>query len=292
MMANTSPFSQGYFLLMDASPRSSSLRQTWLIASYELSKRFTNTKGIAALIAFSLLWAIILLYPVQSASVYMLEPGFKELVQSIYGPDALSQLFSWKVAEFAVFWCIALYVFPMFSIFITADQFSSDKQRGSFRFLTLRVSRDSIFFGRFLGQMLIQGCLLLLTIIATILMVLTRDAGLFTDALLSGFSVFINVFIALLPYTAVMAVLSWYANSARQASIYAVILWAVSGILIMIINSQLPAMSFLSWVLPGSQLSLMINTQGLSSLMYAPIPLIQTLAVLRAGRISTQRRAL
>ena len=277
---------------MDSTPQSSSLRQTWLIASYELSKRFTNTKGIAALIAFSLLWAIILLYPVQSASVYMLEPGFKELVQGIYGPDALSQLFSWKVAEFAVFWCIALYVFPMFSIFITADQFSSDKQCGSFRFLSLRVSRDSIFFGRFLGQMLIQSCLLLLTILATLLMVLSRDASLFMDALGSGVTVFINIFIALLPYTAVMAALSWYANSARQASIYAVILWAVSNILIMIINSQIPAMSFLSWVLPGSQLSLMINTQGLNSLMYAPIPLIQTLVILIAGRVYMQRSAL
>ncbi|MEZ9234646.1 MULTISPECIES: ABC transporter permease subunit [unclassified Shewanella] len=277
---------------MDSTPSSSSLRQTWLIASYEVSKRFTNTKGIAALIAFSLLWTIILLYPVQSASVYMLEPGFKELVQHIYGPDALNQLFSWKVAEFAVFWCIALYVFPMFSIFISADQFSSDKQRGSFRFLSLRVSRDSIFFGRFLGQMLIQSCLLLLTILATIVLILSRDTGLFMDALVSAVSVFINVFIALLPYTAVMAVLSWYASSARQASIYAIILGLVSFILIAIINSQLPALSFLSWALPGSQLSLMIDTQGLQSLMYAPIPLIQAVAILIAGRIYMQRSAL
>lgn len=277
---------------MDSFQRPSSLRQIWLIASYEVSKRFTNSKGIAGLIAFSLLWTIILLYPVQSASVFMLDPGFKEFIQSTYDSNTVNQLFSWKVAEFAIFWSVALYVFPMFSIFITADQFSSDKQRGSFRFLTLRASRDSVFFGRFLGQMLIQGCLLLLTIVATIMLVLTRDPGLIMAALVSGLLVFINVFMVLLPYTAAMAVLSWYASSARKASVLAIILWMVSGILIGIINNQLPAMSFISWVLPGSQLSLMMNSQGLGALMYAPIPLLQTMAVLMVGRFYMLRSAL
>ncbi|MDO6618869.1 ABC transporter permease subunit [Shewanella sp. 6_MG-2023] len=277
---------------MDSTQRPSAIRQLWLIASYEVSKRFTNTKGIAALIAFSLIWAIILLYPVNSASSYLLEPATKDLVQGLYGPGTLDQLFNWSVAEFAVFWCIALYLFPFFSIFITADQFSSDKQRGSFRFLSLRVSRDSIFFGRFLGQMLIQSSLLLLTIIATLVMVISRDASLLGDAVISGFAVFLSITIVLLPYTAVMAVLSWYANSARMASIYAVILWALSGIVIAIINSQLPAVSFISWVLPGSQLSLMINTQGIGSLIYAPIPIIQAIVILALGRIYMQRSAL
>ncbi|WP_076537495.1 ABC transporter permease subunit [Shewanella sp. UCD-KL21] len=277
---------------MDSTQRPSAIRQLWLIASYEVSKRFTNTKGIAALIAFSLIWAIILLYPVNSASSYLLEPATKDLIQGLYGPGTLDQLFNWSVAEFAVFWCMALYLFPFFSIFITADQFSSDKQRGSFRFLSLRVSRDSIFFGRFLGQMLIQSSLLLLTIIATLVMVISRDASLLGDALASGFAVFLSITIVLLPYTAVMAVLSWYANSARMASIYAVILWALSGIVIAIINSQLPAVSFISWFLPGSQLSLMINTQGLGSLIYAPIPIIQAIVILALGRIYMQRSAL
>lgn len=273
---------------MDSSNRPSAIRQLWLISAYEVSKRFTNTKGIAALIAFSLVWAVILLYPIHGASSYLLEPAAKDFVQQVLGLTTLDQ----SEPEFAVFWGIALYLFPFFSIFITADQFSSDKQRGSFRFLSLRVSRDSIFFGRFLGQMLIQASLLLLTIIATILMVITRDASLFGAALISGLAIFISIIIILLPYTAVMAVLSWYANSARMASIYAVILWVLSGIAIAVITTQLPSISFISWVLPGSQLSLMIDTQGFNSLIYAPIPIIQAIVILFFGRLYMQRSAL
>jgi ABC-type transport system involved in multi-copper enzyme maturation permease subunit len=264
----------------------------WLLAKYELTKRFTNKSGMLALIAFMLIWGILLLYPIKSASEFIMQPNFKEFTEALFGPGSLQHLFEWPVPEFAVFWLAALYLFPMFSIFIAADQFSSDKQRGSLRFLTLRVSRSSLFFGRFIGQMLIQFALIILTLLATIVMVISRDISLLLPSLTTSLIVMVNLVIVLLPYTAVMAVLSLHANSARQASIFAVILWAIVSIIIAIINFQFPQLNGLSMILPGSQISSMINTQGLGSLAFAPIPLVQTVIILGLGNVLMKRSAL
>ncbi|GGP83876.1 ABC transporter permease [Shewanella ulleungensis] len=270
----------------------SGIAHIWLLAKYELTKRFTNKSGMLALIAFMLIWGILLLYPIKSASEFIMQPNFKEFTEALFGPGSLQHLFEWPVPEFAVFWLAALYLFPMFSIFIAADQFSSDKQRGSLRFLTLRVSRSSLFFGRFIGQMLIQFALIILTLLATIVMVISRDISLLLPSLTTSLIVMVNLVIVLLPYTAVMAVLSLHANSARQASIFAVILWAIVSIIIAIINFQFPQLNGLSMILPGSQISSMINTQGLGSLAFAPIPLVQTVIILGLGNVLMKRSAL
>lgn len=270
----------------------SGIAHIWLLAKYELTKRFTNKSGMVALIAFMLIWGILLLYPIKSASEFIMQPNFKEFTEALFGPGSLQHLFEWPVPEFAVFCLAALYLFPMFSIFIAADQFSSDKQRGSLRFLTLRVSRSSLFFGRFIGQMLIQFALIILTLLATIVMVISRDISLLLPSLTTSLIVMVNLVIVLLPYTAVMAVLSLHANSARQASIFAVILWAIVSIIIAIINFQFPQLNGLSMILPGSQISSMINTQGLGSLAFAPIPLVQTVIILGLGNVLMKRSAL
>ncbi|GGB59029.1 ABC transporter permease [Shewanella inventionis] len=270
----------------------SGLSHIGLLAKYELSKRFTNKSGMVALIAFMLIWAILLLYPIKSASEFIMEPNFRSFTEALFGPGSLQHLFEWPVAEFAVFWLAALYLFPLFSIFIAADQFSSDKQRGSLRFLTLRVSRSSLFLGRFAGQMLIQLSLIILTLLATIIMVVSRDMTLLVAALSTSLLVMVNLFIVVLPYTAAMALLSLHANSARQASIFAIILWALVSIVIGLINFKFPQLSGLSIILPGSQISSMINTQGISSLAYSPIPLLQTVIILGLGNLLMKRSAL
>lgn len=270
----------------------SGLRHIGLIAINEVSRRFTHRQGLVALSAFLLIWAVILFYPVKEAAHFLIEPEFRQLAQAVFGTQALDQLFQWQVAEMAIFWCAALYLFPMFSIFISADQFSSDKQRGTFRFLALRVSRDGLFFGRYLGQILIQLSLVALTLVATIILVLMRDPTLLLPAIGSSFYILLNIFIVLLPYTAVMALFSLYAKSARQATILAVILWIIISLIITLINSEFPSLDFLQWILPGSQIVSMLNTQGPAALMFAPIPLVQTALILFIGRIYMQKSAL
>ena len=277
---------------MENSKQSGNLRNTLLLARFEIKKMLFNPRGVIALAAFSLVWLLILLYPISGASEFLITPSYKDLIEGLFGPDVVSELFKWPVAELAIYWIAALYLFPLFSIFIAADQFSSDKARGSFRFLTLRTSRDSIFFGRYLGHMAIQTILVSLTVLATIVLAFSREADLLMPAIGSGIIVIVNLVIVLLPYTASMAILSLYANSARQATIYAILIWAAMSITIGIINNYLPIISELKWILPGSQISLMINTQGLGGFAYAPIALLQTVVLLLLGRLYIKRSAL
>ncbi|PKG59120.1 ABC transporter [Shewanella sp. GutDb-MelDb] len=277
---------------MENSKHSNDLRNTLLLAQFEVKKMLFNPRGMIALAAFALVWLLILLYPIRGASEFLITPHYKELIEGIFGPDVVSELFKWSVAELAIYWIAALYLFPMFSIFIAADQFSSDKSRGTFRFLTLRTSRESIFFGRFLGHMTIQTILVSLTVLATIALAVSRETALLMPAITSGILVIVNLVIVILPYTALMAILSLYANSARQATIYAILIWAAMSITIAVINNFLPIISELKWILPGSQISLMINTQGLGSFAYAPVALLQTIVLLLLGRIYIKRSAL
>ncbi|UJF21033.1 ABC transporter permease [Shewanella sp. OMA3-2] len=270
----------------------SALFHIWLLARFELTKRFSSRSGIIALIAFIMVWSIILIYPVKEAATIIMQPSFKEFMAAVFGPTTLDQLFNWKVAEFAVFWVAALYLFPLFSIFISADQFSSDKQRGTLRFISLRVSRNSLFLGRFIGQVLIQSLLILLTLIVAIALIMSRDSSLLFPAINTAMIIFASVLIVVLPYIAMMALLSIIANSARQASIFAVILWIIVSLVITLVNVQLPGFDVVSYLLPGSQLSDMVNTQGLAAFTYTPIPLLQTVAILIIGRIVMQRSAL
>ncbi len=256
-----------------------------LIAVFECRKFLFNRRGVITLIAFALVWGLILLYPIQSASNLMLQPNIKELLSGLLGSQALNQLFDWPVTEMAIFWCFALYLFPMFSILMAADQFSSDKSRGTLRFYTLRTSKDSLLLGRFLGQIVIQSLLILLTICATIALAVSRDMGLFLPALSSGALVGLNLIIVILPFTAVMTALSLYANTPRQAMVYATILWTLVSITLLILGNQSSLFDALQWLLPGAQLSNMINTNGLNSLGCAPIPLLQAAAALFLSRV-------
>ena len=278
---------------MENNPQANStIKNTLLLAQFEVKKMLFNPRGLIALIAFSLVWMLILLYPISGASTFLINPDFRTVIEGFFGINAVSELFEWPVAELAVYWIAALYLFPLFSIFVSADQFASDKARGTLRFLTQRVGRDSLFFGRFIGHMLLQSLLLCLTVIATIVLAVSREPSLLLPALYSGLIVSINLIIVLLPYTALMAILSLYASSARQATIYAILVWAAMSITIAIINSYLPIINELKWLLPGSQISLMINTQGLQSFMYAPIALIKACALLFAGKLYINRSAL
>ena len=93
-----------------------------LLAQFEVKKMLFNPRGIIALVAFSLVWLLILLYPIRGASEFLISPDYKALIEGLFGPEVVSELFKWSVAELAIYWIAALYLFPLFSIFIAADR--------------------------------------------------------------------------------------------------------------------------------------------------------------------------
>ncbi len=260
-----------------------------VLARYELSRLFMTRRGLLSLFAFALVWFLILRYAIYGAAQFFMADAPGGLIVSFFNSAIINNLMSWQVPELAVFWVITLYLLPIFCIALTADQTASDRARGTLRLLHLRATRDGIFFGRFIGQLLILLLLILLALITTVMLVLIRDNSMLIPAVKLSLILAVNLMLVLLPYTALMAWVSSMARSARQATLYAIIIWIVFSIFTGWLSSQYPGLWGLDKVLPGAQISELLQLSGWDTLSLAYLPIIQTIVLLGLGRFMMQR---
>ncbi|MBV1920917.1 MAG: ABC transporter permease, partial [Pseudomonadales bacterium] len=172
-----------------------------------------------------------------------------------------------------------------------ADQTASDRDRGSLRFLTMRCSRDSIFLGRFIGQMIIQTILVILTLITTFIVSVYSNPTALISSLQCLLLISANLFFVLLPFTAMMALLSAAVRSPRQAMILAVLLWTLVSATLTSISQHWPIFEFLTYLIPGVHLEDLTELQPSETLSLAYIPILQTLVLLIIGRFVMTRGA-
>ena len=199
------------------------------------------------------------------------------------GSKTISSLARWRVEEFGVHWFIALYVFPVCCVIFASDQTASDKTRGTLKLLTLHTSRTSLFCGRFAGLMIVQGIVIALTLISTLVVVAIREPALITHALSNAGFIWVNLMIVIAPYTALMAVISLLAKSGSQAISYAVYLWVLLLFAIYMLAKYFPDATLLKAVFPGSQISDLVALYDWSSLSTILIPVVQSLVFLACG---------
>jgi len=177
-------------------------------------------------------------------------------------------------------------------ILITADQTCSDRSRGTLRFLSLRTSRDSIFLGRFLGQMLILAILIVATLFGAIILAVSKNAYVFADALQASALIGINLFIVLLPFTALMALISATVKSARLSTMLAIISWGLFTGFFAWLAMKYPVTSFLEGWLPGGQRIDLVKSNAWETLSFALLPIIQMVVFLFVGRTIMKRSSL
>lgn len=263
-----------------------------IISQFELKRGFATRKGLLSLVTFAVVWYFILLYPLRFAAELLVQE--KGLMQdfSFFNFIGFGSIQQWSIPEFGVFWQFALIIFPMLSITLAADQTCSDRERGTLRFIVLRSSRDSLFFGRFIGVMVIQALLICATALSTLALVLYRDVTLFSSALPDLLAITINLILAVLPFTAMMAALSVKLKSARQATVWAILIWTFLAGIISGLAYYLPALTFFKFMVPGYQLSDLAQLSGWQTLQLAYIPLLQSLILLALGRWIMARQAL
>lgn len=258
------------------------------ICQFEWSRLFLTRRGWLSIAAFVLVWTLILVTIIApAASVVTSElSGLAAIALEAVGLQNLSR---WASVEMALYWVIALYLLPLFSIAISADQIASDKTRGTLRFLALRTTRSQIFFGRFFGQFSIQILLVAVTLFSVLLLVGYYSTEKLNGALQSMPVVFVNLLLVLMPYVALMALLSVMARSARQATLFAIVAWTVISIAISVIQSRYGPLPILDWVLPGSQIGNLLRLDGWDTLSLAPVPLLHTAILLFAGWLAMRR---
>lgn len=267
-------------------------RQTWLYSRFELQRLFLTPRGWFALAAFTTIWYFLLRYPIYQASVQLQEPEIQQMLSSMLGMVGMYNLLNWSLPELSVYWALTVFFMPLAVLFATADQTCSDRSRGTLRFLTLRSSRDSIFFGRFIGQILVQALLIGLSLLATLGLAVWRVGELPLSALNAALVIWLNLLIVLLPFTALMALCSALVRSSRLAISLAIVSIGVITGSFGYLVWHFPDLRVVLEYLPGAQLPMLLGTQGWDALKHCGLPLLQTAVLLLIGRIVMQEKAL
>lgn len=275
-------------------------RSTWIISRFELMRTFRTRRSLVALVAFAIVWYLILRYPMLSAANFITSNSDNEMAMSLMLEFGGGGLLQWSIAEFAVYWQFTQFLFPVLCLILTADQTASDRERGSLRYLSPRCGRDSIFFGRFLGQFLIMAILIAFTLLTTLSLVLLRDTGwsdpqLWAEAVAICFNIATNMLVLLLPFIALMAMLSASVSSARLAILWAIILLIVLPRIIGAFAAYVPFVGVLNLLVPGAKLADVIGASGgepPSILLQRFLQLSQCLVLLALGRTVMARSAL
>ena len=268
-----------------------SFHRIWCLAKFELVRMFLTKRGGIALAAFATAWFFILYYGISTANELVSSDIFVNIAYQIFSGASMRELLSWPVAELSVFWVVAVYSFPIFSLVAASDQTCADRSRGTLRFIALRATRAEILFGRFLGQVLILAVLIACTLIATLLMASYRDASLFFVGLIKSLDIFKSILIAVMPFIALMAFFNSFIRSARLAIIVSFLFFGLIPLVIAFIEYKSGLNTYLTYLLPGVQLSDVINQKNLLINGYF-IPLAQVCGYLLLGNIIMKRSSL
>jgi ABC-type transport system involved in multi-copper enzyme maturation permease subunit len=270
----------------------STLWPTWLMAQQELQACFASKRGLVVSIVFILIWTLLLFYPIRYAAEALHNPETNSLMLSALALLGLDPLKDWQLAEFAIYWIVALFLFPASSLLMATDQLITERNRGGLRFLTLRCSRGQIFFGRFIGHLLIQICLIVMTLFITYLLLLFNDTQRWLEGLMIMPLLLLNLVLVVCPFIALMSLLSVLMNSVRMASLMAVIILLMGGLMVNLAASYLPFLTLLNGWIPGAQVAEMAQLSPTASLLTLWNPAMQTLGFLVVGYGLFKRQAI
>ncbi|MCC5825681.1 ABC transporter permease subunit [Alkalimonas sp.] len=264
----------------------------WLLSQIEWQRLFLSRRGWLTLAAFCLLWFLLLRYLVMPLSQWMLDPAIVEGAEMVAGWVDVRQLLLWPRPELSLFWLLALLLTPAAAVLFSAGQICRDRSRGTLRFYSLRVGRDSILLGRFFGQLLVQGTLLLLALLACLLLAFWQGASLSGNLLSAMLFCWLFVMLSLLPFTALMSLMSVWLNSSRAAVSMAVLLLTLLPLLLGILAYYWPqALPAFAW-LPGAQIPALINSSPWQPWAELGLPVGQAALLLTLSLLSFRRRAL
>lgn len=268
------------------------LGPAWLMAQQELHTSFASKRGLFVSITFIVIWTLLLFYPIRYSAEALHNPETSSLMLSALSMVGLEPLKEWQLAEFAIYWIVALFLFPASSLLMATDQMISERNRGGLRFLTLRCGRGQIFFGRFIGHLLIQSCLIVITLAITYVLLLLNGSSLWLEGLTIMPLLLLNLVLVVCPFIALMSLLSVVMNSVRMASLLAVIILLLGGLMVNYAASYLPFLAVLNYWIPGAQVAQMAQVNPSAALFTLWSPAMQTLGFLTLGYGLFKRQAI
>ncbi len=249
----------------------------WIIIRLELERLFASRTGWFYLTAFGFFWYLLLRLVIFNITNFLSQQGAT-------GQD-------WSTIVFSTYFNVGLYLFPLLSIFIAANQTGSDRERGTLRFISLRCNRASIFFGRFLSQVIIQYILIVLTMLTTFAMGVYYD-GFSVSALNNALIMGANLGLVLLPFIGMMSLLSAVVKSPRQATVIAALIWALAASIITGLSHYFPFLEPVKLIVPGMQFDALTDLEGAAMFSLSYIPILQCAVLLASGYYVMKRASL
>lgn len=248
-------------------------------------------RGLFSLLAFALVWFVILRYPIAMASDIMADGNQSGLTAYVLDQLGFEHMAKWSVIELAVYWQLAFYLFPVMILLISSDQTVTDRARGTARFLVLRMSRPAFFIGRLLGNVALVGVLIGVTIFTTLLFSILRESTELADTLYFSLMVWINLIIVMMPFVALMGFFATIVSSPKLTSIVTIVFLLVGGWVVDYLTSLSPDLSAIGYLIPGVHFDLFAkqNAEQLSHLLL--IPLFQTGLFTALGCLVMSRRS-
>jgi hypothetical protein len=132
----------------------------------------------------------------------------------------------------------------------------------------------------------------LVTLASVLLVVMVYSPDRFAQALSKMPLITLNLVIVVAPYVALMALVSVLARSARQATLYAFIIWISVSLLVGYLQSEFGPLVLLDWALPGSQIGQLLRLSSWDTLSLAIIPIVHTVLFLTIGAVLMRQRDL
>jgi Cu-processing system permease protein len=264
----------------------------WLMAQQELQASFASKRGLFVSMTFIVIWTLLLFYPIRFSVEALQNPDTHSIMLNALSVIGLERLKEWQLAEFTIYWIVALFLFPASSLLMATDQMISERNRGGLRFLTLRCSRGQIFFGRFIGHLLIQTCLIVMTLVITYLLLIFNSTQLWLEGLKIIPLLLLNLVFVVCPFIALMSLLSVLMNSVRMASLMAIMILLLGGLIVNVAASYFPFLSLLNYWIPGAQVSEISRLNPTMALFTVWHPAMQTLGFLLLGYGLFRRQAI
>ncbi len=266
--------------------------KVFVLAGDEVLRLMTTRRGLLSIAGFVLIWAAVLIYFIMPAASFYRNASESGMLELLFPNFQFFYADLWPTPELTIFWIVSLYILPLLAITTAADQTASDRSRGTLRYLVLRCSRLEIYFGRYLGQVVVLLSVTLVTLGSVLAIVAVNSTEQLAPAIARAPVIVVNMMLVLAPYIALMALVSVLARTPRQATLFAVILWISVSIVISYVRSAYPELSVLDWVLPGSQVGQLRALSDWQMLKFAPIPLVHTAVLLSIGAFFMWRRDL
>lgn len=256
------------------------MSQVFTLACREVGRLTGSLSGLLTLLAFALLWGLVLFYAILPAAGWLANPDVGNLAGLLLERAGLEEIDSFGSPELALYWLIAPWLLPLFAITLAADQIASDKAGGTLRFLVLRTSRGSVLLGRFLGQCVVMLIIVVTTLGSVYIGIALNSPERWQSAAMLWLPVVINEFLVLLPYVALMSLMSVLARSARQATLYTIIAWIAVSLASGWAQARFGPVPLLDWVLPGSQVSTLVRLPAWDALALTPVPVLHCIVLL------------